>query len=91
VAGGIAQDHSRAEKSDAGKNTLDDPADCVRVIGQRAVLLVERNDYGNGRSEADQRMCSQPGGFSMQLAVQAERASKDQRRAEAHRNLFISA
>ena len=91
VAGGIAQDHSRAQESNARQDTLDDPPDGVLVGGHRTVGRFEHDNRGDRRTEADQGVSPQAGRLSVQLAVQTEKASEDQRGAETQSGLFISA
>lgn len=92
VAGGIAQNYTRTQKSNACQDTLDDPPDGVLVGGShRSVGRPEHDDRGDGRSEADQRVSPQAGRLSVQLAVQPEKAAKEQRGAETQGGFFISA
>jgi hypothetical protein len=86
------QDHSSAQKSHAGQDSLDDAADCVLVGNTQSSLgRPEHNNGGDGCAEADQGMSPHAGWFPVQLAIQPEKAPEQEGRAQAQGGFFISA
>jgi hypothetical protein len=91
VTRGIPHYDAGAEETDAGQDSLDDSADRVRVGGQVAVGRSENHDRCGGSAETDERVSAEAGGFSVQLAVQTEERTDDQRGAQTQGGFFISA
>ena len=78
----VAQNNSGADETDTGQDSLDDSADRIRVC--------RRKHDSHRSSNADQSVRAQAGGFSVELAIQSENGTNDQRGAEAQHDLFIS-
>jgi hypothetical protein len=77
----VAQNNSGPDEADTGQDSLDNAADSIRVCrGKR------RSDSS---SHTDQSMRAQAGGLSVELAIQSENGTNDERRAEAQHDLFI--
>jgi hypothetical protein len=91
VAGWIAQDYSRAQKSDAGENSLHNAADRIRVGPETAISRSEDENGGDGSTHGDERMSPQACRFSMQLTIQTENRANHQGGPQPQRGFFISA
>lgn len=86
----IAQNNSRAHESDACENALNDPSDSIGVDRDRPVWRFKGEECRDSGAKADQGVRAQPSWFSMQLAVQTERAPENDCRTQAQGNFFIS-
>src|SRR5437867_4336348 len=72
---GIAQDHSRAEEADAGEHALSHAADDVRLV-IAAAGESRRGKDRQGRTQRHQRMRPQPGGFPVEITVDADQGAE---------------
>jgi hypothetical protein len=69
VTEGIAQNHSGAEKANAGQNPLNDSSNRVRVRSYASDFLAQHNQRHDGRAEAHERMGADSRGFAVKLAI----------------------
>src|SRR5258708_26903753 len=76
----IVQNDARTQKADPGKNTLQDAADRIWIDRFPFARKSECDDGGNGRAETDQSMGAQASRLAVQVAIQTERASKNESR-----------
>ncbi|MEY2529689.1 MAG: hypothetical protein QOJ05_1779 [Verrucomicrobiota bacterium] len=86
----IAQNNASTEKSHAREDALDDARDRVGIDGGPSFRRSEREKRGDSGAKANQGVGPQSGRFAMQLAIQTENRSKEQRGPKTQHGLFIS-
>lgn len=91
VAHWVAQDNSGADEADTGQNSLDNASDGVRVCLRKSAWDSGADDRSDCGSHANQGVRAQAGGFAVELAVQSENGTDDERGSESQSRLFIPA
>src|SRR5215467_708943 len=85
---GLAEDHTRAEKSNSGDHALNNPTHSVPVWPLRQVEIETCND-DQRRTEADNSECSNPGWLSVKVTIETDCPANKCGNSEPRQNLQI--
>jgi hypothetical protein len=84
----VAQDNSGTDETDAGQDSLDHSSDGVSICQPQTALRPAANDRGNSSSNANQCVRAQAGSFSVELSIQSENGTDNERGSETQSCLF---
>ena len=87
----VAQDYSGADEANTRQDSLDKPTDGVQVYRRKPGLGAAAYERRNRSSNANQRMRAQARRFPVELAIQSENGTDNERGSEAQNCLFSPA
>ena len=89
MTGRIVQDHTGAEKTNTGQDSLDDATHRI-VVGRKGAIRRPKNNHGGeGGAESHECVGPQSGRLTVQFTIQTDNGADNQSRAQAESGFCV--